>query len=150
MGHAPYLPRGSPDGTRSLFPKRNPSSMRRHLIDYYGTRSSDGTRSLFPKRNFFVHEATIYRLLRYSIFGYDTLPISQEDLFFSSARRRTIRLLRYSTYGWDMLPISQKDLYVHKMTIDRLSKYSIRGRDKTPISNRNCHPRFTIHRLLRS
>ena len=36
-------------GASSLFPKRNFSSMRRQLIDYYGTRSSDGTRSLFSK-----------------------------------------------------------------------------------------------------
>ena len=54
------------------------------------------------------------------ILGRDQIPTSKEDLFLSSARRRTIRLLHYSTYGSDMLPISQKDLYIHETTIDRL------------------------------
>ena len=66
------------------------------------------------------YEATIDRLLSYSILGRDQIPTSKEDLFLSSARRRTIRPLQYSTYGSDMLPISQKDLYIHETKIGRL------------------------------
>ena len=60
----------------------------------------------------------------------DQIPTSKEDLFLSSARRRTIRQLQYSTYKSDMLPISQKDLYIHgKQLVDyseniRLLRYS--------------------------
>ena len=94
------------DGASSLFPKRNFSSTRRQIIDYYGTRSSDGIRSLSPKRNLFVHETTNYRLLRYSISVRDKFPISKKDLFIHET---TIdRLLRYSILGWDNHPISQK------------------------------------------
>ena len=109
------------------------------MFDYCGTQSSDGTCSLSPKRNSFFHEATIDRLLQYSIFGWDTLPTRRQSidyyhtrssdetrslhlkgLFFLSARRQTIRPLQYSTYGSDMLSISQKDLYIHESTIGRL------------------------------
>ena len=94
MGQGPYLPRG-------IF-----SSIRRQFIDYFGTRSSDGTRSLSPKRNLFVHETTNYRLLRYSI------------------------------SGWDKLPISKKDLSIHETTIDRLLRYSIFGGTCSPYPKR--------------
>ena len=46
------------------------SSMRRNLIDYYGTRFPDGTSSLF-----FSTMRRLTRLLRYSISGWDQLPI---------------------------------------------------------------------------
>ena len=82
---------------------------------------------------------TIDRLLRYSTFGWDKLPISQED---SIVHETTIdRLLRYSTFGWDKFPISQKDSIVHETTIDRLLRYSTFGWDKFPISQED----FFIH-----
>ena len=74
--------------------------------------------------NLFIHEATIDRLLSYSIFGRDKIPTSKEDSFFTSARQRTIRLLRYSTYWWDVLPISQKDLYIHETIGQLLREHS--------------------------
>ena len=43
--------------------------------------------------------------------------------FLSSTRRRIIRLLRYSTYGWDMLPISQNNFFVLETTIGRLLRW---------------------------
>ena len=85
-----YYGTRSSNGTSSLFPKRTFSSMRRQIIDHYGTRSSDGTRSLSPKRNFFVHETTNYRLLLYSTFGRDKIPISQRGIISSSTRQQLI------------------------------------------------------------
>ena len=64
------------DGTRSLFPKRNFSSIRRQLIDYHDTRWD---KIPISQEELFVHEVTNYRLLRHSIFGWDKIPISQEE-----------------------------------------------------------------------
>jgi len=35
---------------------------------------------------------------------------------FSSTRQQLIRLLRYSTFGWDKLPISQANFLIHETT----------------------------------
>ena len=93
-GQVPYFPRGTlrPWGdklstTRVLdlrtgqdpyLPRRISSSLRRRIVDYYGTRSLDGTRSLSPKKNLFIHKTTIDRLPRYSILEWDKIPTSQE------------------------------------------------------------------------
>jgi hypothetical protein len=104
MGQDPYFPRETfrpwgdnwltttvLNGASSLFPKRNSSSMRRQLIDYYGTRWG---KLPISQEELFVHEATVDWLLRCSISGWDMFPI-----FSSSMRWRLIRLLRYSTFG---------------------------------------------------
>ena len=52
-GQVPYLPK------RNFF-----SSMRRQLINYFGTRSLDGTSSLSLRRTQSYKEITIHRLLR--------------------------------------------------------------------------------------
>ena len=66
-GPDPYLPRGI------YLP------MRRQIMNYYSTRSSDGTSSLSPKKEFFfVHETTIVRVPRCSIFGRDKVPIPKD------------------------------------------------------------------------
>jgi hypothetical protein len=65
-------------GASPLFPKRNFSSMRRQLIDYHGTRW--GKPPIFQEE-FLIHETTIDRLPRYSTFGWDKFPISQEESF---------------------------------------------------------------------
>ena len=59
MGWAPYSPRPWDD----------------NLFDYCGTRFPDGTSTLF----FSSIRRQLIRLLRYSIFGWDKLPISQEE-----------------------------------------------------------------------
>ena len=101
--------------------------MRRQNIDYSGTRSSDGTRSLSPKRNFFVHEAKNYRLLRYSTFGRDKLPISQKDSHIRDNNQSTTTVLDSIR---DKISTSQEELLIHEMTTSRL----LRTRPKrTPI-----------------
>jgi len=91
--------------------------MRRQNIDYSGTRSSDGTRSLSPKRNFFVHEAKNYRLLRYSTFGRDKLPISQKDSHIRDNNQLTTIVLDSIR---DKIYMSQEELHIHEMTTSRL------------------------------
>ena len=101
--------------------------MRRQNIDYSGTRSSDGTRSLSPKRNFFVHEAKNYRLLQYSSFGRDKLPISQKDSHIRDNNQSTTTVLDSIR---DKIYTSQEELLIHEMTTSRL----LRTRPKrTPI-----------------
>ena len=59
--------------------------------------------------------------------------------------------LRYSIYGWDKPPISQEELSAHEATIDRLLQYSTLGWDKFPISNKvSVIQEMTNHRLLRT
>ena len=105
IGQGPYLPRGIS------------SSMRRQNIDYSGTQSSDGTRSLSPKRNFFVHEVKNYRLLRYSSFGRDKLPISQKDSHIRDNNQSTTTVLDSIR---DKISTSQEELLIHEMTTSRL------------------------------
>jgi hypothetical protein len=54
-----------------------------------------------------AHEATIDRLLPYSIFGGDKIPISQEELLAHEAI--IDQLLQYSIFGRDKIPISQEE-----------------------------------------
>ena len=69
-----------PCGPRDKFSTFFKRSHFHQLVDYYSTRSSDGTSSLSPKEGFFSSiRRRIIRLLWYSISGWDTLPISQED-----------------------------------------------------------------------
>ena len=148
----------------------------------------------------------LFQLLRYSTFRGTCLPYIKK-IFFSSMRWQLNRLLRYSIYGRDKLPISQEDfsliheddelhdyfgtqtgqvphfpkrtssstrrtnysttpvldpqmgntpyplkiLFVHETIIDRLLKYSIHGWDKFPISNKDSVIReVTILPLLRT
>ena len=115
MGQGPYLPR------------EISSSMRRKITDYFGTRSSYGTRSLSPKRNFFAHEVTNYRLLRYSIFGRDKFPISQKDSHIRDNNQSTTTVLDSIR---DKISTSQEELLIHEMATSRL----LRTRPKrTPI-----------------
>ena len=96
-----------------------PRSMRRQLIRLL--RYSIFGRDMLPiSQEESLHPRGNNRSTTIMILGRDQIPTSKEDLFLSSARRRTIRLLQYSTYGSDMLLISQKDLYIHETTIGRL------------------------------
>ena len=82
------------DGASSLFPKRNFSSMRRQLIDYYGTRWG---KLPISQEDFLVHEATNHRLHRYSTFGGTCSPHPKRII--SSMRRQIIDY--YSTRSSD-------------------------------------------------
>jgi hypothetical protein len=103
---------------------------------------------------FFVHEAIKYQIIRYSTYGRDKLPTSQEEFIIhetttidyigarpsdgtrsldpkriSSSMRRIIRLLRYSIPGWDKFPTS-KDLAIQEMTIHQLLRTRLREHRK--------------------
>ena len=80
----------------------------------------------------------LIRLLRYSTFGQDKFPISQEDFLFHETT--TDRLPRYSTFGWDKFPISQEDFLVHEMTIGWPLRYSTLGGTSSLSPRKVIHP----------
>ena len=93
----------------------------------------------------------LIRLLRYSTYGWDKLPISQRGIFCSSMRRRLIRLLRYSTYRWDKLPISKKGIFSRPGDDELFDRFGTRFSDGTNSLSPNKNlviQEVTIHRLL--
>ena len=114
IGQGPYLPRGIS------------SSMRRQLIDYYGTRWG---KSPISQEELFVHEATNYRLLRYSMGQAPYFPRG-----FSRPRGNKSSTTSVLDLRRDMFPISQEDYPIHEAIIYRLLQYSIFGWDKLSIS----------------
>ena len=107
----------------------------------------DGGKLPISQEEFFVHEATNYRLLRYSIFGWDKFSISQEEFFVHEATN--YRLLRYSTFGGTS-SLPQEDTLVYKTTTRQLLRHPIFGQDKVPIPKDLVTQEMTIHRLLRT
>ena len=110
------------EGTCSPYPKRIILSTRRQIIDYYSHRSLDGTSSQSPERIFPVHEMTNYSTT--SILNLRTRHalISQKDFFIHEAT--IDRLLRYSILGWDKFPIFKdlviQELTIHRLLRTRL------------------------------
>ena len=76
-----------------------------NLIDYCGTRTPDGTSSLF----FLSTMRRLVRLLPNSNSEWDTLPIFL-------IHKMTYSTTAVLDFGWDMLPISQEDFHIHELT----------------------------------
>ena len=122
-GHAPHIPRGfsRPQGDKlstttvldlrmgqvPYFQRGTPSSIRRWIIRLLQYSIFEWDKFPISQEEFFVHETTNCRLLRYSTFRGTFSPFPKKIL---SSMRRLFRLLRYSILGRDQLPISQKGI----------------------------------------
>jgi len=112
--------------------------MRRQLIDYFGTRSSDGTCSLSPKKDLFVHETTTGWLFRYSILGWDQLPISQKEIFSSMRRQLIDHFGTRSSDGTSSLP-PNKDSHLRDVNSSTATHSTDEEQNLLP-PRRNYHP----------
>ena len=98
--------------------------------------SSAALRNKFPtsKEEFFVHETTTCRLLRYSTFG-GTSSLSPRRIIHPWGDNSSTTTVLDSS--WDKISISQEDLFIHEVTIRRLLRYS------TQAETRSLFPRRT-------
>ena len=122
--------------TCSLSPKRN--FFVHEAINWSITTVLDVASSLFPKRNF-VHEAKNYRLLRYSIFVRDKIPISQEEFLRPwSDKLSTTSVLDLRTGQVPHLPKGLS--YKRQQPVDYYST-RLNPRQDLHVTRRITHPR---------